>query len=325
MIEVQVIRGTFVESSHNVSCVVVDELGNRVHSFGDSERVTSPRSASKLLQALPFVASGAVDHFKLSDRHICLSCASHNSEDFHLELVDDWLKAVGLDEDCFFCGSHWPYHEPTKHRWIQQGKVPTPKVNNCSGKHLGIMTTALYHQEDVKSYYQYDHPRQKEIRRVLSEVTQFNHDEAKWGIDGCGIPTYAVPLYNIALGFSYLICSKGVSADLQKASSRIISAIRKHPLYIAGTNEFNSNVISQTEGRCVLKLGAEAVYCGVLPEKGLAFALKTNDGSSRASEAATRWLLNRLGEKNIAVEQPVKNWKGHEVGKIKVLDQSLKL
>ena len=34
-----------------------------------------------------------------------------------------------------------------------------------------------------------------------------------------------------------------------------------------------------------MKSGAEGVYCGALPERGLGFALKIDDGAKRAAEA----------------------------------------
>ena len=43
-----------------------------------------------------------------------------------------------------------------------------------------------------------------------------------------------------------------------------------------------------------VKLGAEGVYCGALPTLGLGFALKCDDGTPRAAEAATASLLQHL-------------------------------
>jgi L-asparaginase II len=317
MIQVEVIRGQFIESSHSVHAVVVDENGKQVNAYGDAHFTTSPRSAIKFLQAIPLVASGAADHFGLSDKHICLACASHNGEEDHITLAENWMELIHANEEWFRCGAHLPSCEKAMHSWIKSGKSLSPKVNNCSGKHLGMMTTALYNHEEPQGYYLYDHPRQKELRKILSEVTQCDHDTAKWGTDGCGIPTYAIPLMNMAVGMSYLLRPHKASADLQTACARIMDAVKENPFFVGGSDDFVTDTIKNTEGRCLIKVGAEGVYCGVLPEKGLAFALKSLDGSFRAADAATAWLLQHLGEASAVSDNIIRNWRGEIVGEIR--------
>ena len=54
-------RGNAVESAHRGALAVVDADGGVVLALGDIERPIFPRSAVKVLQALPLVASGAAD------------------------------------------------------------------------------------------------------------------------------------------------------------------------------------------------------------------------------------------------------------------------
>ena len=49
-------------------------------ALGDIERPIFPRSAVKVLQALPLVASGAADRWQLTDEELALACASHGGE-----------------------------------------------------------------------------------------------------------------------------------------------------------------------------------------------------------------------------------------------------
>jgi len=57
---VDVQRGGSVESQHRGALAVVDADGGVVMSLGDIERPVFPRSAVKVLQALPLVASACV-------------------------------------------------------------------------------------------------------------------------------------------------------------------------------------------------------------------------------------------------------------------------
>ena len=80
---VEAMRGGIRESAHRGAIAVVDADGSAVASLGDIERPVFPRSAVKVLQALPLVASGAADQLGLGDEELAVACASHNGEPEH--------------------------------------------------------------------------------------------------------------------------------------------------------------------------------------------------------------------------------------------------
>jgi L-asparaginase II len=53
--------------------------------------------------------------------------------------------------------------------------------------------------------------------------------------------------------------------------------------------------MARTGPRAFVKLGAEGVYGGGLPERGWGFAIKVSDGSRRAVEVALVRVLAELG------------------------------
>ena len=77
-IVVEATRGGTRESAHRGAVVVVDANGKRVVALGDVERPVFPRSAVKLLQAIPLVESGAANRLELDDQELAIACASHN-------------------------------------------------------------------------------------------------------------------------------------------------------------------------------------------------------------------------------------------------------
>ncbi|MDP9044882.1 MAG: asparaginase, partial [Pseudomonadota bacterium] len=81
---VDVLRGSTMESSHRGALAVVDADGAVVAALGDIERPIFPRSAVKVLQALPLVASGAADRLGLGPGELALACASHGGEAQHV-------------------------------------------------------------------------------------------------------------------------------------------------------------------------------------------------------------------------------------------------
>ena len=132
-------RGTAVESFHRGAMAVVDGDGVLVASLGDIERPIFPRSAVKLLQALPLVESGAADAFALSDEELALACASHGGEAAHTRTAASMLAKAGFDAGVLECGAHWPYEEAANHALAASGATPSALHNNCSGKHAGFV------------------------------------------------------------------------------------------------------------------------------------------------------------------------------------------
>lgn len=322
---VEVTRGPVVESVHNVIVAVVNELGTVTQYWGNPGFVTMPRSAIKMLQALPFVESGAVEKYSLDEQMIALACSSHRGEKEHLEVLKKWAEKVGFAESQLICGPHLPYHEASAHEYIRKGQKPTAFCNNCAGKHSALITTCLHLGENPEGYEKYEHAAQKRIRQVLTETLRIDHSKVPQGIDGCGMPTYAVPLQQMAVGMSTFINPKE-SSRRQFAAEKIIHAVKNHPFFISGTESFATEVIQKTQGRAIIKGGAEGVYCGFLPEKKVAFAVKAGDGAGRAAQVATAAVLLNLGgltpqefkDLERFTQPAVTNWKGDVVGQIRM-------
>jgi hypothetical protein len=99
-------------------------------------------------------------------------------------------------------------------------------------------------------------------------------------------------------------------------------AVARQPRMVAGTNRFDTKVIQALGERVFVKGGAEGVHCGTIPELGLGFAVKCDDGAGRAADVVTAALIAKLlpdnGQVNPVVAElarpTLKNWNGIEVG-----------
>lgn len=325
---VEVTRGPDVESRHRGAVSVVDADGHTVLSIGDMERRIFPRSAIKALQAIPLILSGSADRYGLTEAEIALACASHSGEPGHVDTAAAMLAKVGRDAGCLECGTHWPMGEKANRALAASGGQPNPLHNNCSGKHAGFICLACGMDEDPTGYIRPEHPVQREIRGILEEVTGASHTEDVRGIDGCSIPTYAVPLPALAFGFARFGTGAGLSPDEAAAARRIRRAVAAHPFMVAGTDRFDTRVMAFLGERAFVKVGAEGVYCAALPEVGLGIALKCNDGATRAAESIMAALLRRFlplqdaeATEIASLAEPVlRNWNGLEVGRIRPLE-----
>ena len=131
-------RGSLVESFHRGAICIIRADGDPVIALGDIDRPIYPRSAIKVLQALPLIESGAADAAGLTDKELALACSSHNGEVVHVEAARAVLAKSGIDEDALACGRQWPMRVETARALAAEGLEPTSLHNNCSGKHARL-------------------------------------------------------------------------------------------------------------------------------------------------------------------------------------------
>jgi len=292
---VNVLRGEHIESRHRGSIAVCDPRGRLVASWGDVDTPVYPRSAVKLLQALPLVESGAADHFNLDGAQLALACSSHSAEPAHTGLVSAWLERIGLGEQDLECGPHPPMNESAAAALIRDGLQPGRIHNNCSGKHTGMLTTCRFLDEPTHGYIEPEHPAQQRWIDALGEMAGVDLRRLPADRDGCGIPVIALPLRAIATAFARVAAPDDLAPARGAALERLATAIAGNPLMIAGSGRLCSELIALTGKRLLVKTGAQGVYTALLPEQGLGVALKIDDGSGEAAEVAILDLLNRLG------------------------------
>ncbi len=288
---VEITRGNAVESRHKVDAVIADAEGSRVRIYGDADRETYPRSSVKALQALPLVESGAADKFGFEPRHLALACASHQGEKIHTETAGEILLAAGLTVTCLECGAQMPA-KPEDIQQLAREVVPVSAIhNNCSGKHSGFLAFAVQEGFETSGYVKIDHPVQKEIAGTLEAMTGAKHGEDNHGIDGCSIPTYRIPLENLANAYAKFGVGDDVNPARSTAILRLRDACMAHPEMVAGTDAFDTRIMTALKGRVLTKTGAEGVFTVAIPELGLGMAIKCHDGTTRAAEAACATLI----------------------------------
>jgi L-asparaginase II len=331
---VEATRGGIVESAHRGALAVVDAQGAVVHAIGDTARPVFARSAVKVLQALPLVTSGAADAFKLTDEELALACASHNGEARHVATAAGVLAKAGLDETALECGVHWPQHEVAQRELAASREPLTALHNNCSGKHAGflcvgcLMARALGRdaREFVRGYVKPEHPVMREISASMQDATGCDLSRAPVGTDGCSIPTFGIPLQQLAHAFAKVASGVGLSAERAAAAARLRRAVAKAPFFVAGSGRFDTRVMQRLGERVFCKVGAEGVFCAALPEQGLGVAIKIDDGNTaRAAEvvmaAAIEALVRLDGDERAFMqafsEMPLKNWNGIHVGDLR--------
>lgn len=322
---VEVLRGDIVESRHAGSIAVFDADGAAVMTYGDIDRPVFPRSAVKTMQALPLVENGAADAYGFGDRELAFTCASHTGEQAHADLARDILGRCGLDVEALECGAHWPMGHDATVELARSGAMPTALHNNCSGKHSGFLCACRHIGLDHSGYVNIGHGYQRMIAEAMTDVTRAPHHAENSGTDGCSIPTYAIPLRNVATGFARMATGTGLAPVRASAARRLLAACMAQPFYTSGTGQASANFMRTGKGRVFTKDGAEGVFCAAVPELGVGIAIKADDGAGRGREVMLAAVLAKLlaadpelSAAYAALATPVlKNWNGIEVGSLR--------
>lgn len=278
---VEVVRDGLVESVHHGRVAVTGPDGSLVASLGDADALVYPRSANKPLQAVGMVRAG----LDLDGELLALVCASHSGETFHRDAALRILARAGLDEAALQDPPDWPLDESAKEELVRSGGQPTRLAMNCSGKHAGMLLTAVLTGSDPRTYLQQAHPVQQAIEATLADLA--GETPSGPAVDGCGAPLWALTLTGLARAFGRLARAS------DPVEARVAAAVRAHPEYVSGTRRDELALHRGLPG-IVAKAGAESVYAVGLPD-GRGVALKIDDGSTRGRAVAMAGVLQRLG------------------------------
>lgn len=253
-----------------------------VEAWGDPHLVAFVRSAAKPLQALPLVPLG------LPAEELAIACASHEARPEQLVAVRALLARAGATKDDLECGAE--HGSRLRH--------------NCSGKHAGFLLLARERGWGREGYRLAEHPLQQEVRRLVAEAAGRGADELATAVDGCGVPTFALSLAEMARVFA------GLAAGRPAGAKAVVAAMTSHPRLVGGPDAVDTLVMQALPG-AVAKRGAEGVLCVGLPD-GAGVALKVEDGAHRAAYAAAGAVL---GIPELA-ERPLRNSRGETVGAV---------
>ncbi|QUS35975.1 asparaginase [Falsirhodobacter algicola] len=316
-------RGGLLESTHLGHAVICHADGEVVRAWGDPNAVIFPRSSCKMLQALPLVESGAAEAHGLTDRQLALSCASHSGAALHAGTVGRWLSDLNLREQDLRCGCHMPWDTEERDRLIRAGEAPCQLHNNCSGKHAGFLTLNRHLGGDAE-YLEIDHPVQRAVKAAFEEVT--DETSPGYGIDGCSAPNFATSLQGLARAMAFFAGARDDGGPRERAAARLARAMAAHPEMVAGEGRADTELMRAMDG-VAMKMGAEAVYVAILPQKRMGIALKITDGHVPAAEAAIARLLVELGVLDAAhpatrrrLDAVQTNWRGIETGVFRTSD-----
>jgi L-asparaginase II len=153
-------------------------------------------------------------------------------------------------------------------------------------------------------------------------MLEFDLAGAASGTDGCGIPTYAVPLRSLAQAMAKFATPETLPRQRAEACRRITQAVIANSWMIGGTGRFDTDAITAGAGNLVVKMGAEGVHVAIVRNAGLGMALKIDDGGRRAADCVMAAILRAHGylvanSEALLAAGTIRNNRGETVGEIR--------
>lgn len=295
-------RGGILEGVHSGHLRVENAAGDVVLARGEDVEIF-PRSSLKPFQALAALEVGA----QVSDEQLALMCASHAGTPEHVAVADSILESVGLDRTDLQNTPDLPLDQDAAHAVIAAGGEAAPVLQNCSGKHAGMLAACKAAGWDAETYLDPEHPLQQAIAAKLEELTG---GPVNWSVDGCGAPTATTTLSGLARAIRAL-----ATAEEGTREHRIVRAMRAYPHLVSGHGKFDTLAMQNVPG-LIAKGGAEGVLMAALPE-GSTIIGKISDGNHRGNTPAFVAAIEALGvEADLCWATEVVRGHGRPVGSV---------
>tara|TARA_B100002052_G_scaffold223769_1_gene205873 strand:+ start:154 stop:1146 length:993 start_codon:yes stop_codon:yes gene_type:complete len=275
-------RANLIESSHKIKIFLSNVNGKILFSSGHDDDFIYPRSSIKIFQAIPFIESKADNYFNLNSKKIALACSSHRGESYHIRELDNWIKKIKISKKILKCGIHNPLNIRASEKLLSSKKCANELHNNCSGKHLAMLTSCIINDYKINNYLKFNHPHQVKIRKIFEKFSNQKIQNECFGIDGCSAPQYSFKIKDIGKMLINLIKSYNGEFAYNSETTKLINAITNNPKYIGGSDSLDSNIMIIANKKIFCKGGAEGVFLFTNLEKGIAGIIKVVDGNERA-------------------------------------------
>ena len=301
---VKYLRNGLVEQEHRGIVV----FGSK-ESLSDSEN-DCPfylRSCAKPLQASLLIDYKTDEYYGLTNEEIALCCASHAGEKIHTDIAENLLNKIGLGKTYLKCGLHKPLSKSRQKEMILSGEEENVLHNNCSGKHIMMLTICKQKKWDLETYYKPEHPLQIAIKNKIYELCEVTCDYP-FTTDGCGVPIMSLPLKNMLKGY----------LNLFSEYKKIKDVFLNYPYIIGGEDRTDTKIIENSKN-IVAKVGAGGLCIVINTEKNEGFVVKISDCDMKARELVVLKILNKLNWANIKIDTSIKTLHGNNVGKIEII------
>lgn len=279
------LRNGLVEQEHSGFVVRLSSDDSLVKWGDDSDYPFYLRSCAKPLQAALLIDYKLDKFYDMTSEEIALCCASHAGEPCHVQVVNGFLKKIGLNELYLKCSLHKPLSKTEQNKLLLANEKEAVLQNNCSGKHAMMLGICKKQGFSLNDYYEINHPLQIAIKEKIYELCEIKQAYPATK-DGCGVPIYSMPLENMVKGYMNLF--------LDKKYEKIKNAFFENPYLIGGENRLDT-AIMEVNDKLIAKVGAGGLCIVVNLKTQEGLIIKIMDCDTKARAIALIDILHQLG------------------------------
>lgn len=290
-------RGELLDLTHMGYFCMVDEHSRVLFAVGDPIEKVYYRSASKPIQALPVIAMGLDKKYGITEEESVIFAGSHAGEPFHVKALESIFTKAGLREEQLVMNPACPAQKDAYLDWVRSGAVRRKFYHNCSGKHAALMLGQRELGGVTEDYWKTDAVMEKEVLRTIAVLSETAPEDVTIGVDGCGVPVFAVGMRNIAAAFKNLACLDTIKDDrLAAAAAEFVPRIHRYPYMMRGTGYLCSRI--NEDPNIIGKGGANGVYGLGLKKERIGIAVKAADGCEDIWPFVIAAALRSIGYEN---------------------------
>jgi L-asparaginase II len=310
---VRIVRNGVEESVHRGHVIEATVDGRVIRSLGDPDLLVTLRSTVKPFGLVALIEAGGIGAYDITPAELAMLASSHSGEDLHVRTLQGLFRRARLSQELLACGAEGAPLDPlTAARLARDGEKPGPIRHMCSGQHAVFLLLSRLRGWDPADYWEDAHPAQVAYRSAVARSFGVEPAALQLAIDGCGIPTYAFTLREVARAYAMLADPAAVPAsdprhELARALTLIRDSMLDNPELIGGSRDrLDTSLMKALPGRVVSKAGMEALRglailrgprsAGFDDEPtGLALKIEDGDGYDRGTWAASIESLSQAG------------------------------
>jgi len=290
-------RGKLLDNIHVGYICVVDEKSNVIGHTGNPEEFVYYRSTAKPIQALDTIALGLDKRYNVTEEESILFASSHAAESFHVDALLSIMKKTAITEDMLIMLPASPTNKPANEERIRSG-LPLRKIyHNCAGMHMSLMLIQRELGGDILDYWKEDALVNSVSMKTISVISELPERNIGIGIDGCGVPVFAVSMKNAAVAFKNLACIDTIKDEkLSSAAEKYIPLFNKYNRMIRGTGFICSLINKDTN--IIAKGGGAGVYAIGLKKERIGISIKLADGTENTWPVIISEIFKQIGYYN---------------------------
>ncbi|MFI5591693.1 asparaginase [Amycolatopsis sp. NPDC051758] len=263
------------------AALVTSAEGEVLFSVGSPDRIFAMRSVTKPLRALALIRERVFEPGVHLFDELAMASGSHSGTQMHLESLAAMAARNKVDLEDLRCPPRRPLGHDAQDGLTRSGGALTSLHSDCSGEHIAALALCSRLGTDPAGYLDRAHPAQQSYEYYIAQALGIpDCSSVHVGRDGCGMPSYAVSMRQVAQAYA------GLERHPVHGGAGLIvaDAIRNRATLYAGHNRYITSVIRMSEGRILGKCGSDGVYVLWWAQEGVSAVVKVADGFHGAAQ-----------------------------------------